>query len=81
MLAKLRERVALARQIDNAAHNVQKANHEKNWLRETADALGIDLSDDDNEVDEDGASRRKKCVQYSVLLFLILLITTFPIER
>ena len=46
ILSKLKERVALARQIDNAQHNVKKKNHERNWLIETAEALEIELDDD-----------------------------------
>lgn len=57
MLAKLRERIALARTIDNAAHNVKKANHEQKWLRETAEALELDLGSD-MEVDEDNAPKK-----------------------
>lgn len=57
MLAKLRERIALARTIDNAAHNVKKANHEQKWLRETAEALEIDLGSD-MEVDEEDAPKK-----------------------
>lgn len=46
MLAKLKERVTLARTIDNAQHNVKKENHEMKWLRETAEALEIDVGSD-----------------------------------
>ena len=76
MLAKLKDRTTLARQIDNAAHNVQKANHERNWLKETAEALEIELSDEDEGVDSDGEVRRKKkyvaCTPSSILSFLVL---------
>jgi ATP-dependent RNA helicase DDX24/MAK5 len=46
ILSKLKERVALARQIDNVQHNVKKVNHERNWLKETAEALEIELDAD-----------------------------------
>jgi ATP-dependent RNA helicase DDX24/MAK5 len=49
MLAKLKDRVTLARQIDAASHAVKKANHERNWLKETAEALEVELSDEDDE--------------------------------
>jgi ATP-dependent RNA helicase DDX24/MAK5 len=46
MLDKLRHRAQLARQIDSARHRVQKANHERKWLQETADALGVEIDSD-----------------------------------
>ncbi|KAJ3567280.1 hypothetical protein NP233_g6466 [Leucocoprinus birnbaumii] len=46
MLDKLKARVQLARQIEQSQHKVKKANHEKNWMKETAEALGVDLDSD-----------------------------------
>lgn len=46
ILDKLKKRVQLARQIDGAQHKVQKDNHEKNWLKETANALEVELDSD-----------------------------------
>lgn len=46
ILDRLKKRVQLARQIDIAMHKVKKENHEKNWLKETADALDIELDSD-----------------------------------
>ena len=46
MLDKLKARVQLARQIDVAQHKVKKEKHEKNWLKETADAMDIELDSD-----------------------------------
>lgn len=43
MLDKLKARVQLARQIDTAQHKTRKENHEKNWLKETAEAMEIEL--------------------------------------
>ncbi|KAF8320485.1 DEAD-domain-containing protein [Clavulina sp. PMI_390] len=57
MMAKLKERVTLARSIDNAQHGVQKENHEEKWLRETAEALDIDL---DSDMETNAAPRTKK---------------------
>lgn len=49
ILDKLKERVALARKIDNLRHRAKKVSHEKSWLKETAEALEIELdSDGDN---------------------------------
>jgi ATP-dependent RNA helicase DDX24/MAK5 len=46
MIDKLKARTQLARQIDSARHKVQKANHERKWLRETAEAMEIELDSD-----------------------------------
>jgi ATP-dependent RNA helicase DDX24/MAK5 len=49
-LDRLKQRVQLARQIDAAQHKVKKDNHEQNWLKETADALEIELDSDMEQV-------------------------------
>jgi ATP-dependent RNA helicase DDX24/MAK5 len=46
ILDKLKARVSIARQIDAANHKVRKDNHERNWLKEAADAMDIELDDD-----------------------------------
>ena len=46
MLDKLKDRVQLARQIDVSQHKAKKEKHEKNWLKETADAMEIELDSD-----------------------------------
>lgn len=46
LLDKLKARVQLARQIELSHHKVKKANHEKNWMRETAKAMDIELDSD-----------------------------------
>lgn len=46
MLDKLKARVQLARQIDVALHKANKQKHEKNWFKETADAMEIELDSD-----------------------------------
>ncbi|KZV78692.1 DEAD-domain-containing protein [Exidia glandulosa HHB12029] len=68
ILDKLRERIALARKIDGMQHRVKKENHERKWMKEAADALGVDVDSDvmsaseDEDDEERGAqkSRRKK---------------------
>ncbi|CAE6487667.1 unnamed protein product [Rhizoctonia solani] len=50
ILDRLKHRVQLARQIDAAQHKVKKDNHEKNWLKETAQALEIELDSDIEQV-------------------------------
>lgn len=71
MLAKLKDRLLLARQIDNAQHNVKKDNHEKKWLKETADALDIELGSEFEMSDgeEVGGGGGKKKGKKSVFLF------------
>jgi len=55
LLDKLKARIQLAREIDTAQHKIKKENHEKNWLKEAADAMEIelgsefDISDDDRQ--------------------------------
>ena len=46
MLDKLKARIQLAREIDSAQHKAKKAKHEKNWLKEAADAMEIELDSD-----------------------------------
>ncbi|KAI0701340.1 P-loop containing nucleoside triphosphate hydrolase protein [Cytidiella melzeri] len=46
LLDKLKERIQLARQIDNAQHKIKKENHEKHWIKEAADAMEIVLDSD-----------------------------------
>jgi ATP-dependent RNA helicase DDX24/MAK5 len=47
LLDKLKERVQLAREIDKVQHSVTKKKHEHNWLKITAEALELELSDDE----------------------------------
>lgn len=42
-LPKLRERIRLARDIEKAQHNVKKENHDRNWLKEAAEAMEVDI--------------------------------------
>lgn len=68
MLDKLKARVQLARRIDNARHKVQKANHEKKWMREAADAMEIALDSDFDSGDEGEAlkGRERKAQEVKV---------------
>ncbi|KAF5343466.1 hypothetical protein D9758_011860 [Tetrapyrgos nigripes] len=61
MLDKLKARVQLARKIETAHHKVRKENHEKNWMRETAEAMEIELdSDFASDADEDHSTSTKR---------------------
>lgn len=46
VLDQLKARVQLARQIEQNQHKAKKAKFEKNWMKETAEALGVDLDPD-----------------------------------
>ncbi|EGO03781.1 hypothetical protein SERLA73DRAFT_46424 [Serpula lacrymans var. lacrymans S7.3] len=46
LLDKLKARVQLARQIDTAQHKIKKANHERTWMKEAAEAMEIELDSD-----------------------------------
>ncbi|KAL1920285.1 uncharacterized protein VTP21DRAFT_1431 [Calcarisporiella thermophila] len=46
ILTKMKEHISLARKIDEAEHRMQKTNYEDNWLRKSADEMGIILDDD-----------------------------------
>jgi ATP-dependent RNA helicase DDX24/MAK5 len=45
-MPKLKERIRLAKAIEKAQHEVKKENHDKNWLKETAEAMDLDLDPD-----------------------------------
>ncbi|KAI9459767.1 ATP-dependent RNA helicase [Boletus coccyginus] len=53
LLDYLKERIHLARQIDAQQHKVRKKNHERTWLRETAEAMEIELDSDVVSASED----------------------------
>ncbi|KAM6503417.1 ATP-dependent RNA helicase [Amanita muscaria] len=46
LLDKLKARVQLARQIDAVQHKVRKVNHDRRWMKETAEVLGVELDSD-----------------------------------
>lgn len=46
MLDKLKARVQLARKIELAQHKAQKSNHDRKWMKETAEVLGVELDSD-----------------------------------
>ncbi|KAF8965062.1 DEAD-domain-containing protein [Flammula alnicola] len=62
MLDKLKARVQLARKIENTQHKIKKTNHDRNWMRETAEALGVDLDSDyvSESDDENKLSNQKR---------------------
>lgn len=46
MLDKLKYRVQLARKIETGYHKIKKANHDRNWMKEAAAAMEIELDSD-----------------------------------
>ncbi|KZS98247.1 DEAD-domain-containing protein [Sistotremastrum niveocremeum HHB9708] len=58
MLDKLKHRVTLARQIDSVQHKIKKDNHDRNWIKETAEALEVDYESEAEQIDA-AASNRK----------------------
>ncbi len=46
LLDRLKARVELARQIDKMQHGVAKEKHDRKWLKDTAEAMEIELDDD-----------------------------------
>lgn len=53
LLDDLKTRVHLARQIDLQQHKVKKQNHERCWVKETAEAMDIELDSDFMSASED----------------------------
>ncbi|OAX41619.1 ATP-dependent RNA helicase [Rhizopogon vinicolor AM-OR11-026] len=60
LLDKLKDRVLLARQIDSQQHKIRKQHHEKNWLKETAEAMEIELDSDILSESEDESHPSKQ---------------------
>ncbi|KAL5480766.1 MAK5 [Sanghuangporus weigelae] len=64
LLDKLKERVHLAKRIDAATHKVKKEKHERNWLKQAAEAMEIELDSDLDAsisiLDEDAPLKRRK---------------------
>lgn len=65
-LPKLKERLALAREIEGAQHKVKKQAHDRNWVVEAAEAMDIDLDPDmlsdfeEDDPDAPVASKKRK---------------------
>lgn len=62
LLDDLKARIQLARQIDLQQHKVKKQNHERHWLKDTAEAMDIELDPDfmSASEDESNPSRRQQ---------------------
>lgn len=62
LLDKLKHRILLARQIDSQRHKIKKQHHERSWLKETAEAMEIELDSDilSESTDENNPSKHQK---------------------
>ncbi|TFK49115.1 ATP-dependent RNA helicase MAK5 [Heliocybe sulcata] len=63
MLDKLKARVQVAKQVDKAQHKVKKENYEKNWIKEAAEAMEIQLDSDfapSDDEDADVPTKKRK---------------------
>ncbi|KAG9041352.1 ATP-dependent RNA helicase [Tulasnella sp. UAMH 9824] len=64
IIDRLKHRVSLARRIDAVVHKHTKADHEKNWLKQAAKDLDVEIDPDfvhiDDDDGDDRAYRRKK---------------------
>ncbi|GJE85511.1 DEAD/DEAH box helicase [Phanerochaete sordida] len=56
LLDKIKARIQVAKDIDSLQHKVKKENHEKNWLKEAAAAMEIEVDSDMGLSDDDGAA-------------------------
>ncbi|KAI0322899.1 P-loop containing nucleoside triphosphate hydrolase protein [Amylostereum chailletii] len=60
-LDKLKQRLQIAKQIDNAHHRVKKTKHDRNWMREAAEAMDLELDSDlASGDDSDGGPSKQK---------------------
>ncbi|KDQ31822.1 hypothetical protein PLEOSDRAFT_154034 [Pleurotus ostreatus PC15] len=74
ILDKLKARVQLAKKIESAHHKATKENHDRKWLKETADAMEIELDEDmfdsDAEDQRTQNSKRARKVQHAKIVGL-----------
>ncbi|KAK4058750.1 ATP-dependent RNA helicase [Microbotryomycetes sp. JL221] len=64
VLDQLRNRVELAKKVDQAEHRVAKDAHDRNWLKKTAEAMDVELEpgmlDSEDEEENRQPSRKKQ---------------------
>jgi len=70
ILDKLKERIALVKKIDDLQHRMEKATHEKSWLKDAAEALEVELDSDasDNETKTKDKHTAAQIVSYKAEL-------------
>ncbi|KAJ7064823.1 ATP-dependent RNA helicase [Mycena amicta] len=63
LLDQLKARVQLARQIETANHKIKKANHDRKWIKEAAEALEVEIDSDllsESEDDDKPTKQQRK---------------------
>ncbi|GAA5968135.1 hypothetical protein JCM11641_003744 [Rhodosporidiobolus odoratus] len=60
IMDQLKKRVELAKEIDKAHHRATKQAHEDKWLRQAAEAMEIDLDEDEIDSDPDAPRTTSK---------------------
>ncbi|GAA6037143.1 hypothetical protein JCM8097_008757 [Rhodosporidiobolus ruineniae] len=63
ILDQLKQRILLAREIDQAQHRASKQAHDDKWLRDAATAMEIDLDDEDSVQASSRKERGKAAAQ------------------
>ncbi|PKK75453.1 P-loop containing nucleoside triphosphate hydrolase protein [Rhizophagus irregularis] len=64
ILNSMKQRINLARQIDQDEHKMQKMNHDNDWLKKTAQEFEIDL--DDEEIVNDSNRGNQKQIKEKI---------------
>ncbi|GBC06794.1 hypothetical protein RclHR1_07050002 [Rhizophagus clarus] len=59
ILNSMKQRINLARQIDQEEHKIQKMNHDNDWFKKTAQEFEIDLDDDEIVNDSSKGSQKQ----------------------
>ncbi|KAL8292938.1 hypothetical protein RQP46_000632 [Phenoliferia psychrophenolica] len=60
ILDKLKERIELAKKIENAMHKATKEAHEDNWIKQAAEAMDIDLDSDMDFSDGEATGQKSR---------------------
>lgn len=70
ILDEIKARVALARKIDKVQHKANKTSHDRKWMKETAEVLGVELDSD-----------IARCANLYCFFFLALGVDTWILQR
>jgi len=81
ILDQLKARIQVAREVDKTQHRVKKAKHDRNWLREAADALEVDLDSEPDSDENDNVSRRSNARASALKAELKLLLSQPVVAR
>ncbi|KAG9296070.1 hypothetical protein G9A89_011922 [Geosiphon pyriformis] len=67
----MKQRISLARMIDEEEHKIQKSNHDTDWLQKAAQELEVDLDDEDKSKKKNAAVKGKIKAMKQQLRFLL----------